>query len=94
MKNIRTFNEFVNEGNEQTIDGYEELVQKYDWYYWMSDDSRAYDAGRKTSDALIKIYKELSPQDKTLAFKAFIKKAPKREQEKLKKASIKKFMGA
>lgn len=37
---------------------YQELLKKHDWFYYMSDDMKAFDAGKNSEANLLKLAKE------------------------------------
>jgi hypothetical protein len=47
--------------NIMNIEQYKKRLEKHDWHYAFSDDSRVYDRGRKEQMELQAIAKELDP---------------------------------
>lgn len=97
MKNIQTFESFLNEKetlNEETsFKDYETAINRHDWYYSMSDDTRSYDKGKKEEADLRNIYKDLSDADKKKAFDEFEKLTKKNYPNSTHKVQFKDFTG-
>ena len=60
---------------ESTLNDYMSLLNKHDFYFRMSDDSRVYDRGMAEAQKLKSIYSTLTPEDKEKAFDALSAKA-------------------
>jgi len=56
------------------LDQYLNALDKHDWYYTYSDDSRSWDRGRREIEDLKGIYKSLNDVDKQRALEAFKEK--------------------
>lgn len=56
----------VNEAKDKWAE-FEEMLQKHDWFYSMSDDPRSYKRGKNEWDAIKKMKEELEKEDKDRA---------------------------
>jgi len=81
----------VNE--EASFADYEKAINKHDWYYSMSDDSRSYDRGEDEVRNIKKIYADLDDSDKKKAFAEFEKLSKKYYPHSTYKAKFNDFTG-
>ena len=64
--------------NDSLLSTYENKLRTHDWYYMMSDDSRAYNRGSAEKDVLISIKKELEGRGLADEAKALLSQYEKR----------------
>jgi hypothetical protein len=80
---------YNNKLNEATVGDLESKLKSHDWYYMMSDDSRAYDKGKASLGEIEKMVKELGREGLELYTKYFKKFFPQADSEMVKSSMLK-----
>lgn len=74
--------------SEDSLSDLESKLKDHDWYYMMSDDSRAYDKGNSEEKAIKKMVKELGEEGLKLYTTYFLKYYPKADTSSLKSSML------
>ena len=93
MKKVLTYSDFLNESEQSSIEKYNDLLKKHDWYFQMSDDDRVYDKGMKEKDEIRSAFSSLSDEDKKKGFETWKELYKKHYPESDYKIEFEKFKG-